>query len=96
VSHHILHHRPLICPSCEISDPPLGPALAGLMEKSQMLPAVRSEEGVYEQHHGAMSQQCGTMNLVSVSNYQAFAVVGGSSLFGSSSSIIFSGGESPC
>lgn len=38
-----------------------------------MLPAVQSKEGVYKQHHRA----CGTVNLVSVRNYQGFAVAGG-------------------
>lgn len=71
-------------------DPPLGPALAMLMENSQMLPAVQSKEGEYKLHHRAVNQQCGTVNLISVKNHQAFAVVGESSLSGSSSSSLYS------
>lgn len=71
-------------------DPPLGPALAMLMEKSQMLPAVQSREGEYKLYHRAVSQQCGTVTLVSVKKHQAFAVVGQSSLSGFSSSSLYS------
>lgn len=84
---------PLLCPTGGVPDPPLGPALATLMEESQMLPAVQSKEGEYKLHHRAVSQQCGTVHLVSVKNHHAFAVWGGSSLSGSSSSSLYSQGE---
>lgn len=84
------HHSALSLPASEVPNPPLGPALARHMAKGQMLSAVQSKEGVHKQHHRAMSQQHGAVSLVSVRNYPASTVVGGSSLVGFFSSSLYS------
>lgn len=61
-----------------------------------MLSAVQSKEGVHKQHHRAMSQQCGTVVLVSVRNYQTPTVMGGSSFIGFFSSSLYSQEENHC
>lgn len=90
VSHLILHRSHLIYPTCEIPDPPLGAALASSQEKKPDVASCAKQGGSLQaapQGHEPATWNCES----SISeNYPAFAVVGGSSLFGSSSSSLYS------